>query len=281
MSPVVPTTLEALIIIALVIAPGFVLATFASRVTAFGNQTSDLRFLLPTITAGTIVHVLLSPWTVRLVDFYDDRTLRAHNIEVVLWGVVTLLIVPASLGIFTGWLSNTRPMDRMLDGIGLGYVDRMPNSWEYVMRLQRAGFVRIHLKDGEIIGGRYSGNSFAGSAEGSSPDLYLEDVWRLNDQGDFERSLLDNWGVWVAADTMQYVEFFNDLSWGGTNVTDNVSSSSRPAVRQRQARTSTKDIGRDEPTASNSSLTEEGLTAHPVPRRRQSTGTRNSRQKRQ
>ncbi len=274
-----PTTLEALIIIALVIAPGFVLATFASWVTAFGERTSDLRFLLPTITAGTIIHVLLSPWTVRLVDFYDDRSLRAHNVEVILWGLVTLLLVPASLGIVTGWLSNTRPIDRLLDGIGLGYIDRMPSSWEYVMRLQRAGFVRVHLKEGGVIGGRYSGNSFAGSAAGSSPDLYLEDVWRLNDRGDFERSLLDNWGVWIAADTMQYVEFFDDPSQGGTNVTDQLSNAAGPTVGQWQARPSAKDIGRDDSSPANSPLAEEGLTTQPVVRRGQSPGTRNRRRR--
>ena len=277
-----PTTLEALIIIALVIAPGFVLATFGSWVTAFGERTSDLRFLLPTITSGTIVHVLLSPWTVRLVDFYEDGSLRAHRVEIILWGLVTLLVVPAAMGIISGWLSNTRPVDRLLDSIGPGYIDRMPNSWEYVMRLQRAGFVRVHLKDGAVIGGRYSGNSFAGAAEGTSPDLYLEDVWQLNDQGDFERSLLDNWGVWVAADTMQYVEFFNDPTQGGTNGRDSLSNAARPAVGQRQARTPAEDVGRDDATSSNAPHTEEGLIAQPLSRRRQSTGTRNRRrQKRQ
>ena len=45
-----PTTIEALIIIALVISPGYVLATLASGVIEFANEPGDLRFLLPTIT---------------------------------------------------------------------------------------------------------------------------------------------------------------------------------------------------------------------------------------
>lgn len=56
-----PTTIEALVIIALVISSGYVFAKLAGDVIAFGSEQSDLHFLLPTITYGTIIHIVMSP----------------------------------------------------------------------------------------------------------------------------------------------------------------------------------------------------------------------------
>lgn len=37
---------------------------------------------------------------------------------------------------------------------------------------------------------------------------YLEQVWQLDSDGTFVRPLTDNWGIWIAHDTISHVEFF-------------------------------------------------------------------------
>lgn len=202
-----PTTIEALIIIALVLSPGFVFARVASGVIAFAREPGDVRFLLPTITCGTFVHIVLSWWTVRIVEFYRDDALGDHPLQVVFWGFVLVFAAPAFLGVCAGQIANLRIVNDWLDVIGLGYVDRMPSAWDYMIRSDRPGFARVHLKDGRSIGGVFFDQSFA-STTPERADLFLEELWQLDDKGAFVAPLPETQGVWIAHDVMEYVELY-------------------------------------------------------------------------
>lgn len=84
-----PTTIEALILIALVISPGYVCARFARDVISLTRDPGDLRFLLPAIACGTLVHIVIFPWSIQILDYYRHGILRDHSLEVVVWGLVT------------------------------------------------------------------------------------------------------------------------------------------------------------------------------------------------
>ncbi len=203
-----PTTIQALVIIALVISPGYVFAKLAGGVIAFAREPGDLRFLLPTITCGTVVHIVMSPWTFQIVDYYNSRVLTDHPTKLVLWGIALVFVVPAILGIGLGRLSNVPWVDSMLDKVGLGYTDRTPSAWDYVVRLERPGFIRVQLSEGGTVGGEYFAMSFA-STRPDRADLYLEKAWQLDEAGNFQRPLADSEGIWIAHDAMKYVEFFS------------------------------------------------------------------------
>ena len=203
-----PSTIEALVIVALVLAPGYVLALIASAVIAFvQTDRSDLSALLPTITCGSFVHAVLSPWTLRVLGFYEDRTLADHSTELVLWGVILVLIVPAVLGILAGQILSIDAVDRVLDKIGLGYIDRMPSAWDYVMRKDESAFVRAYLEDGTVVGGAFSARSFGSMTPGKG-DLYLEQAWELDEQNEFVRPLKGTTGIWIAHSSLDRIEFF-------------------------------------------------------------------------
>lgn len=206
-----PTTIQALVIIALVISPGYVFARVAGDVIAFADSESDhgdLRFLLPTVTAGTFIHLLMSFWTVRIVDYYRFDSLRNHPVELVLWGATVIFAVPVVLGIGLGRFLNLHIVDQLLDRVGLGYVDRMPSAWDYVMRLERPAYVRVYLTSGQVIGGEYASQSFASTVPNRA-DLYLEQLWQLDADGEFLQPIVDNWGVWISQSTIERVEFFD------------------------------------------------------------------------
>jgi hypothetical protein len=104
------------------------------------------------------------------------------------------------LGIGVGQLTLWKSLDRLLDRIGLGYVDRMPSAWDYVVREPRGSWVKIQLKDGlGIIGGIYGSNSVA-SLDPRRADVYLEETWQLDEAGNFVGPVIDSQGVWVAHD---------------------------------------------------------------------------------
>ncbi len=202
-----PTTIEALVIVALVLSPGYIFTQVARRVIAHIEEPTDVRFLLTIITAGTAIHGLMFPWTSQILDYYIANALPQHRWMVFFWAVVVAFLVPLVLGVAVGRLTLIWWVEKALDFIGLGYVDRMPSAWDFVMRQRRADYVRIHLKDGKgIVGGAFGNQSF-GSLDPKRADIYLEQAWQLDDNGTFLKRIEDSRGLWVAHDVMAYVYF--------------------------------------------------------------------------
>lgn len=160
------TTVEAVVVVALVLSPGYIFTLVARRLIAHVPEATDLRLLLTVVAYGTVIQALLFPlWTHRILDVYLDNTIRQHAYEVYAWAVASCLIVPVALGIVVGRLTLWPPMDRLLDQLGLGYIDRLPSAWDYVARQQHGSWVKIHLKDGRgVIAGIFGRNSVASLA---------------------------------------------------------------------------------------------------------------------
>lgn len=120
-----PTTIQALVIVALVLSPGYIFVQVARRTIAHVPETSDLRFLLTIITYGTVIHALAFPFfgTNSIVDYYLDGQLRAHESETFRWAASVCLALPVVLGIIVGLLARRKWVDWVLDKIGMGYID--------------------------------------------------------------------------------------------------------------------------------------------------------------
>lgn len=202
-----PTSVEALLIIALVVSPGYVFTQLARRSIPHVDDPTDLRFLVTAITAGVALHSLAFPWSSRILRFHLDDRLYDHRWEVVGWVTVVVLTVPAALGALIGRIVLWSRVDWLLDKVGLGYIDRTPSAWNYVMG-QRAGrYVRVHLKDGGIVGGVFADRSF-GSTDPRRGDIYLQTAWQLDDKGNYLEPLPTSQGVWISHDVMAFVHFF-------------------------------------------------------------------------
>jgi hypothetical protein len=162
------------------------------------------------ITYGTAIQALAFPFfgTNSILDHYLDNQLRAHEREIVLWAAWVCFALPVILGIAVGLLTRWKWLDRGLDKIGMGYIDRMPSAWDYVMHQRQPGWIRIHLKDGQgLVGGVFGDRSF-GSLDPQRADVYLEQAWQLDDQGGFVQVLPGTRGLWVSHDAMAYAYFY-------------------------------------------------------------------------
>lgn len=77
--------------------------------------------------------------------------------------------------------------------------------WDYVFAQRKPYWVKVILKDGSIIAGRYAENSFASSAP-AEEQIYLEETWILNDRGGFERKKNSTAGVIILASEISHIE---------------------------------------------------------------------------
>ncbi|NPE28968.1 hypothetical protein HNV12_13590 [Methanococcoides sp. SA1] len=81
-----------------------------------------------------------------------------------------------------------------------------PNAWDYVFSKRNEEWVIVHLKDGRTIAGIFSSKSFASSYP-AKEQIYLEDIWKLDDNGAFKESL--NNSLLVLNDEIMGIEFIH------------------------------------------------------------------------
>ncbi len=208
MDYVLPTSIEALLIIALVLSPGYLFTIVVRRSVAYAWETSELRLVLTTITAGTLIQLLGTPLgTIGIINHYYAGTLMQNLSDLLRWALLVCVALPIVSGAFLGWLIARPQIDRVLERFGLGFYDRTPSAWDYAAQEHDGVWVRIHLKDNQgIIAGKFGQDSFA-SLDPKRPDIYLQEAWLVDEHGNFVRPIVDSLGVWVAHDVMAYAHF--------------------------------------------------------------------------
>jgi len=77
--------------------------------------------------------------------------------------------------------------------------------WDYVFSKREPYWVKVVLKDGTKIGGKYSGNSFASSAP-ADEQIYLEETWIVNDKGGLERKKKQTAGAIILSKEIAFIE---------------------------------------------------------------------------
>jgi len=77
--------------------------------------------------------------------------------------------------------------------------------WDFVFSQRNSYWVKVTMKNGDLIGGWYSINSFASSAP-APEQIYLEQTWVLDGNGDFERVKNNTAGVIILSSEISHIE---------------------------------------------------------------------------
>lgn len=86
----------------------------------------------------------------------------------------------------------------------------IPKAWDYFFKQGKTCFVLIHLKNGNYMGGKYGGDSFASSFP-HAEDIYIEEVYKVNENGEFVERIDNTLGLWINKDNIGQIEFFEGL----------------------------------------------------------------------
>ena len=114
---------------------------------------------------------------------------------------VILLVGPVAWPVVFVLIIRSRKLMRHLQ---LPY----PTAWDAFFDRRDPCFLLVHLKDGQVIGGYFGLNSFAGAFPHEG-DVYIEAVYKLNEDGHFADAVEDTRGVLLRKDEYTYIELFN------------------------------------------------------------------------
>lgn len=82
-----------------------------------------------------------------------------------------------------------------------------PTAWDAFFDQRKPAFLLIHLTNGNLLGGYWGGNSYAGSYPNDG-DIYLEAVYKVDAAGQFGDPIPNTRGVLLRKDQYTYIELF-------------------------------------------------------------------------
>ena len=82
-----------------------------------------------------------------------------------------------------------------------------PTAWDYFFDRRVSVFVLVQLKNGSKLGGYYGSESYATSFP-TEGDIYLETVYRVDEDGKFKESIDGSSGAIIRKDQYELIEFF-------------------------------------------------------------------------
>ena len=159
--------------------------------------------LLRALSWSTLIYLPSGFWLLEL----SRRILGEGSVsswEVILGGFTIIFIGPVLLG---GIISFIRENERVKDFLWrFTTIDPTPTAWDFAFKRGGPYLVRIKLKDGERVGGFYGPESFA-SAYPERQELFLEEGWHLDPEGEFVSPIEGSDGLMVHAEAVEIVEF--------------------------------------------------------------------------
>lgn len=92
-----------------------------------------------------------------------------------------------------------------------------PSDWVFSGSAEDHYHVRFHRKEGKDLGGYFGKNSFA-SSTANGQEIYVEEVWRLDEDGRFIERVEGTRGAIVNTEDCELIEFFepSEARDGGT-----------------------------------------------------------------
>lgn len=122
--------------------------------------------------------------------------------------IIIIFISPVLIGLTLGYVNQKQLLERGLSSLGFKTITGFPSAWDYSFsRIEEPVWVLITLKDSSQIAGWFGKNSLA-SSESSERDIYLELVYKLED--DAWQPVPRSAGILINAGEIRYIEFWQD-----------------------------------------------------------------------
>lgn len=200
---------------AILLAPGYVVSKVFSRGVR-GPDLSDPSFIATTALGAILTHVLALAWTLELfraeVGRFPDLE-RSDYLWLIAWTVLTLLLLPTLIGAAFAWILDAewRPANAVLHWLGISSTQRTTEAWTWAFgRLSRRRdrrWLQIRLKNDRSYLAAFGSASFI-SSDARLGDVYLEQIWDLDETGEPKERPTTNHGAWISGDQISSIEFF-------------------------------------------------------------------------
>jgi len=136
-----------------------------------------------------------------IIFIHSDHFYSDHRAIYFLSILLVLFVIPIIWPLIILKLSCWPPISKRI-------IHPIRKPWDYVFGKKRCYWVIVHLRDGKKIAGRYDKSSFSSSYP-AEEQIYLEEVWHLDERGAFVRPVDRSAGIIILGKDISSLEFFN------------------------------------------------------------------------
>ena len=186
---------DKLILFIAFVMPGFISIKIYDLL-SYGNKVKSAESIIDAITYSSLNYALFA-MPIWLVE--------TNNLNIyfpflyVLFYFIVLFISP----ILIAWMWQKL---RKSNFFQTQMTHPIAKPWDYVFSQRKSYWVKITLKNGKLIGGKYAENSFSSSYP-EEEQLYLEETWIMKDNGGFDRPKKRTSGILISSNEILYIEF--------------------------------------------------------------------------
>lgn len=186
---------EVLALFVIFFVPGLVMLKIWDQIVAQGARRDFSKAIFEAIAYSAINFGFFLPLI---------AIMRSGKLGPVLYFAALFIIL---LGAPAAWPFLLRKIlsTRWLTKYGL-HPDEQP--WDFVFGQHEPFWVIVHLRDFRRIGGRFAGSSFA-SSNPAEPQIYLEEVWKLDETGHLCEPVERSRGIVILGKEIMAIEFFS------------------------------------------------------------------------
>jgi hypothetical protein len=175
-----------------IVAPGFISLKiwrliYPSRYVPFADSLYEAVFY------GVFNYFIIVTWFPHLMA-------GIHKTLGIIAYVISLVIVPVLLPFLWKGILKRKFVKNIT-------INPIPRAWDNFFIRGIPCFMLIHLKDKQIIGGLYAYES-AASSYPESEDLYLQEVWEIDNNGKFTKPIEGTRGLLVNYNSIDFIELF-------------------------------------------------------------------------
>lgn len=201
------STLVAVISVLVLVLPGFVITDLQRRQRASSAASSDWDLILRALSYSLILHLAVSPWTRDLVVKVEGGNWEDHLGALLLYGAVVLALAPVLLGL----LLNALLLRAERSGgqlkwwhYALGGRDAR-HSWDFIFqRITEGRWIVVQLKSGKTVAGQLGKGSWVSQSPApGGHDLWLQEIWTVNDFGVPAVRVEPRQGMWMAREDVE------------------------------------------------------------------------------
>jgi len=190
-------TPDKLIWVIIFLVPGFV----ASRIYALRcpSQKLDWDKAVLEFLAYSLFNLIGSFWLVMPILKTTPEEWVGWQLSLV--GLWVCFVSPTFLALVWSWLRTRSWIHHKL-----GMDHPVPRGWDYFLLHNRHFWVLFHLKEGKLLGGYFGERSFA-STYPQEPEIYVEQVWRVDEEGHFVEMVSGTLGAVLRQTDWERIEF--------------------------------------------------------------------------
>jgi hypothetical protein len=195
-----PTSIQAVIVIALFLMPGFIARSVLSSVYPT-SEPSEARLALTAVTLSCGNYGI---WSWLLILSWQKHWYKSDGFLAFL-AVLVLFLSPVVGTLAIVKLMQTSAFRSVRETFGIRHP--APNAWDYFFGKGAACWIIVTLKSGRVIGGYYGTESFASSFP-HEEDLYLELLCDMTPEGRLNGITPLTFGGIIRMADVELLEFF-------------------------------------------------------------------------